>query len=173
MPKLYQYVGPTEIRKRVSHAPPGVRIGSVADLEGWIRSTGQQPNLAGLLAVTFVIDDEGFLRVGDRRSEHVACSEGRPVLSAGEMFFRRGENGLEVAEVSNQSTGFCPEPESWSAVAAALNRLGIPHPGRFTQEIIFRRCPTCGERNIVKDGLFTCGSCGADLPANWNFDRLT
>ena len=24
--KLYQYVGPAEIRKRVSHAPPGVRI---------------------------------------------------------------------------------------------------------------------------------------------------
>ncbi|HEY7157456.1 MAG TPA: hypothetical protein VH575_26110 [Gemmataceae bacterium] len=173
MTKLYQYVGPVEIKKRVIHAPPGMRVESIADLEGWIRSTGQQPDLAGLLAVTFVIDHEDFLRVGDRRSEHVACSGGRPVLSAGEMFFHRGENGLEGAEVSNQSTDFCPDPESWPAVAAALDRLGIPHPGRFTQEIIFRRCPACSERNVVKDGSFTCGSCGTDLPAEWNFECLT
>jgi hypothetical protein len=41
------------------------------------------------------------------------------------------------------------------------------------QEIIFHRCPACGERNIVKDGSFTCGSCGADLPADWNFECPT
>jgi len=40
-------------------------------------------------------------------------------------------------------------------------------------EIIFRRCPACGERNIVKDDSFTCGSCGADLPADWNFECPT
>lgn len=170
MTKLYHYVGPAEIKKRVSHAPPGVRIESVADLENWIRSAGQQAGLVEPFAVTFVIDEEGFLRLGDRRSEHIACSGGRPVLSAGEMFFHRGENGLEVVEVSNQSTGFCPEPESWPAVATVLDRLGIPHSGRFTQEIIFRRCPACNERNIVKDESFTCGSCGEDLPANWNFE---
>ena len=30
-------------------------------------------------------------------------------------------------------------------------------------------CPRCGERNVVKDGWFVCGVCGADLPAGWNF----
>ena len=84
------------------------------------------------------------------------------------MFLRRTGAGLEVVEVSNQSTGFCPEPESWPAVAAALDGLGIRHPGRFTQEVIFRRCPACGERNVVKDGWFACGACGADLPKDWN-----
>ena len=31
-------------------------------------------------------------------------------------------------------------------------------------------CPNCGQRNIVKEGWFVCGVCGADLPATWNFD---
>jgi hypothetical protein len=173
MVRVYQYVGPAEIKERASQAPPGVRIESVGALEAWIRSTRQQADVAGLVAVTFVVDEDGFLRVGDRRSEHVACSGGRPVLSAGEMFLRGTAGGPEVMEVSNQSTGFCPEPASWPAVAAALNRLGIPHPGRFTQEVVFRRCSACGERNVVKDGWFICGSCGADLPADWNFGDST
>src|SRR5262249_34892206 len=98
-----------------------------------------------------------------------ACAGGGLVLSAGEMFLVPAAEGLRVEEVSNQSTGYCPEPESWPAGAAALDRIGITHPGRFTQEIVFRRCPACGERSIVKDRWFVCGVCGADLPAAWNF----
>jgi hypothetical protein len=167
--RLYRYIGPTEIKERASHALPGMRITSVVELDRWICSTGQEPDSAGTIAVTFVVDEEGFLRVADRRSEHIACSDGRPVLSAGEIFFRVSASGPEVVEVSNQSTGFCPEPASWPAVAAALDRLGIPHPGRFTREVIFRHCPVCGERNVVKDGWFICELCGADLPTDWNF----
>jgi hypothetical protein len=51
----------------------------------------------------------------------------------------------------------------------ALDRIGVPHPGRFTTEMVFRRCRKCGERNVVKDGWFACGVCGAELPAEWNF----
>ena len=51
----------------------------------------------------------------------------------------------------------------------ALDRLGLPHPGRFTTEVIFRRCPRCGQRNVVKDGWFECQVCGAVLPQGWNF----
>jgi RNA polymerase subunit RPABC4/transcription elongation factor Spt4 len=91
------------------------------------------------------------------------------VLSAGEMFFRLTAAGPEVIEVSNQSTGYCPEPESWPAVAAALDRLGVSHPGRFTLALVFRRCPACGQRNVVKDGWFACGVCNSDLSAEWNF----
>jgi hypothetical protein len=87
------------------------------------------------------------------------------------MLFLTTGTRLEVVEVTNQSTGFCPEPESWSVVATALDRAGIPQPGCFTQEIIFRRCPFCGQRNIVKDGWFVCGLCGADLPRHWNLDE--
>jgi hypothetical protein len=146
-----------------------MKVGSVRDLENWIEQTNQQPNREGLIVVTFVVNEQGSLCVGDRSSEHISCSGGHPVLAAGEMFFRVTDSGLEVVEVSNQSTGFCPEPESWAAVASALDRIGIPHPGRFTQEVSFRRCPACGERNIVKDDWFVCGVCGADLPTVWNF----
>ena len=92
-----------------------------------------------------------------------------PVLSAGEIAFERGPGGPEVTSATNQSTGYCPEPSSWPTVAAALDRIGVPHPGRFTNEFTFRRCPGCGERNLVRDGDFTCAICDAELPAAWNF----
>ncbi len=169
MPNLYRYVGPAGIAARVAGRPGGTRIGSQADLVRWCMATGQVPDRSGLIAVTFVIDAEGQLLVADRHSEHVACAGGGPVLSAGEMWFAVSAERVEVAEVSNHSTGFCPEPESWPAIAAALDRACISHPCRFTTEITFRRCEACGERNVVKDGWFICGVCGAELPGEWNF----
>jgi hypothetical protein len=165
----YDYVGPADIKDRVAGRPAGTRVSCAADLLAWARRTGQPPRSDGLIAATFVIDEQGNYLVADRRSEHVACAGGGPVLSAGEMFFLIREDGVEVAEASNQSTGYCPEPESWPAVAAALDRAGVRHPGRFTTEVVFRRCGKCGERNIVKDGWFMCGLCGGDLPREWNF----
>lgn len=173
MARLYHYVGPQDIRERAATAPAGLLVRSTDDIRAWAHRAGQQPDRRGLIAVTFVVDEQGFLRVADRRSEHVACSGGGPVLSAGEMFFRLSSAGVEVVEVTNQSTGYCPEPESWPAVASALEALRIAHPGRFTQKVVFRRCPVCGERNVVKDGWFVCGLCGADLPADWNFSAGT
>jgi hypothetical protein len=169
MSKLYDYVGPADIRARVAGRPSGTPITSPAHLLAWARGTGQRPGSDGLFAATFVITEGRGLLLADRRSEHVACAWGKPVLSAGEMFFRIDHEDVEVAEVSNQSTGYCPGPESWPAVAAALDRIGVPHPGRFTTEVVFRRCERCGERNVVKDGWFVCGTCGADLPRVWNF----
>jgi hypothetical protein len=169
MTKLYHYVGPADIKARLAGRPDGTRILSSADFSAWVGDTAQAPGPKGLVPVTFVIDASGELLVGDRRSEHVACAGGGPVLSAGEMFFRIDGDRVEVAEVSNQSTGYCPEPESWPAVAAALDRIGVAHPGRFTTVVVFRRCERCGERNVVKDGWFVCGVCGAELPAGWNF----
>jgi hypothetical protein len=164
--RQYEYVGPAAIKTRVAGHPAGTRVSSAADLLAWVREAESE---RGLVAATFVIDQWGDLLLADRRSEHVACAGGGPVLSAGEMFFAILEDGFEVVEVSNQSTGYCPEPESWPAVAAALDRIGVLHPGRFTTEVVFRRCEKCGERNVVKDGWFVCGVCGAELPAEWNF----
>jgi hypothetical protein len=171
MARVYRYVGPDEIRQRVQGSDSGVRIGSVHDLASWLQSTNQQRGRDGLYAATFVIDEQGELRVADRGSEHVACSGGHPVLSAGEMFFRVTGDEIEVEEVTNQSTGFCPEPESWPAIAKALDQVGIRHPSRFTQELLFRRCTACGERNLVKDQWFVCAICGAELPVAWNFGK--
>jgi hypothetical protein len=137
--KLYPYVGPAGIKARLAGHPTGTPIKSVAGLLAWACGTGQYPGPDGLVPATFVIDADGGLLLADRRSEHVACAGGGPVLSAGEMFLRVTDGGIEPADVSNQSTGFCPEPESWPAVAAALDKIGVPHPGRFTTEVIFRR----------------------------------
>jgi hypothetical protein len=122
----------------------------------------------GVVAATFVIDPDGILRLADRRSEHIACASGRCVLSAGAMFISSGRL-IVVEEVSNLSTGYCPEHDSWEAVARALDVIGVEHPGRFTTEILFRLCTHCGERNVVKDDWFVCEVCGGDLPEFWNF----
>jgi hypothetical protein len=54
-------------------------------------------------------------------------------------------------------------------VAGALSRVGIRDPGDFTDKVVFRLCPTCGERNIVRDDDFVCALCNSSLPGQWNF----
>src|SRR5918911_838983 len=68
------------------------------------------------------------LRLAARRTEHVACAQGAPVLAAGEIRFTRADVLPQVLEITNQSTGYCPEPESWPAVAAALSAIGLAAP---------------------------------------------
>jgi hypothetical protein len=114
------------------------------------------------VVVTFIIDPSGQLWINDRRSEHVLCAGGGDVLSAGEMTFSLRPK-LEVVEVSNQSTGYCPEPDSWPAVENVLTRLGIPHPKDFTLICIFRRCEACHTLNLVKDDWFECAVCQSPL----------
>ena len=169
MTRLYAYVGPDDIREKTRTALGGHRIASLDDLRNWLRETEQELGGDGDATVTFIVDAEGSLCVADRHSEHVACASGEPVRSAGEMNLRVRDEGVEVTEVSDQSTGYCPEPPSWPEVAAALDRIAVPHPGGFTSEIVFRRCPSCGQRNIVKDGWFYCGVCDGRLPKEWNF----
>jgi hypothetical protein len=119
---------------------------------------------------TFVVDPAGVLRIAPRRSEHVACAGGGAVLAAGEIRFARLAGGrVEVVEVSNQSTGYCPDPDCWPAVAAALAAAGIRAPTGFTSACVFRRCGACGQTNLVKEAWFVCATCDAELPATWNF----
>src|SRR5688572_23433490 len=103
MMRRYTYVGPAEIQRAVADNPAGTVVRSVADLV-----LGEP--------VTYVVGVDGLLRIAHRRSEHVACAGGGDVLAAGELTATRAG----VVEVSNQSTGYCPEPESWPAVARAL-----------------------------------------------------
>lgn len=170
MARLYEYIGSDNIRLSVAAYPVGIRIKPVNALKSWINQTMQKPNTWGLIAATFVVDSEGYIRVADRHSEHVACAGGKSVLSAGEIFFAYNKQNFEVVEITNQSTGYCPEPESWSQVEKALEQILLPHPGNFTTEFIFRRCPVCRQLNIVKDDLFLCAVCNTNLPKIWNCD---
>jgi len=116
------------------------------------------------------VDCQERFWIADRHSEHVACADGGPVLAAGEMVFSVEGSEIEVVEVSNQSTGFCPEPECWTVVVQTLDYLRVPRPEAWTHAFAFRRCPSCRAINVIKDAVFECDVCGADLPEIWNFD---
>ena len=170
MARLYRYVGPPQVAARAAAAPsPRLHATSAAAVAAWVAAHPDR-DAGGGVTVTFVVLPDG-LWVADRHSEHVSCARGAAVLSAGEMTLSaagRRPAAVEAVHVTNQSTGYCPEPASWPAVAAALDAAGIAHPGGFSAEMAFRRCPACAAINLVKDGWFACDVCGAGLPAGWN-----
>ncbi|MFF3601453.1 hypothetical protein [Kitasatospora indigofera] len=166
--RWYRYVGPADLRAAVRPGQAGARIGDAAEFARWAAA-----RTADELAdpFTFVVAADGFLRLAPRRSEHVVCAGGEAVLGAGEAGFRRsGSGGWSVDFVSNQSTGYCPDVTCWPAVARALDRAGLEHPGGFTYAVVFRRCPACQELNIVREEHFVCVFCDTGLPGWWNVD---
>lgn len=166
--RLYRYIGPQQISDRVSPTPAGTPFRSAADVVRWIRETGQSPGADGCVIATLVVNAVGAIRVADRHSEHVACAGRQPVRSAGEITFRVAGGTVEVVAVSNQSTGYCPEGESWPSVSAALSAAGLEAPEGFALTCVFRRCPRCCSINVVKCGVFECGVCAGELPAEYN-----
>lgn len=170
MARIYQYIGPAELAQYGQQPPRRTHVRRAEDVLRWISETEQPIDAQSSVVATFIINPAGALWIADRHSEHVQCAQGEDVLSAGEMTFTVDKRRVAVTAVTNQSTGYCPEPESWPAVAAALERAGLPHPYAFTTEFIFRSCSACGMTNIVKDGWFVCGVCDGGLPAQWNFD---
>ena len=168
MIRRYQYVGPAEIAARVRGSCGGTVIDSLEKVRDSLRSMDDYRS-GESLTVTFVVGLGGKLRIADRRSEHVMCAQGKAVLSAGEMTFGWVDDRIVVEGVTNQSTGYCPEPESWEAVATALDRLSIDRPSGFDPVIVFRRCPSCSQINVVKDDRFECEVCQSRLPKQWNF----
>ncbi|KOU21927.1 hypothetical protein ADK52_22845 [Streptomyces sp. WM6372] len=163
----YRYVGPPDVRALVRPEAEGRSIHSAADFDEWASA---QAAVELAEPFTFVIDSEGVLRLAPRRSEHVVCAGGGRVLGAGEMSFREESGQWVVAEVSNQSTGYCPDISSWPVVAKALAAAGIECPSCFTHEVVFRRCPSCSQLNVVREEDFVCVFCDEDLPREWNVD---
>jgi hypothetical protein len=158
--RRYRYVGPSDVHAE-GH---DIVVGSNREaLDGWLRRHRDEE------AFTYVVDLDGRLRLAPRHSEHIACAGGGEVLAAGEATFAAGPDGWHVVRVSNQSTGYCPDLDSWDAVAAAVDGLGLSRPDGFTEAIVFRRCDACGERNVVREGDFVCALCDAALPLAWNF----
>ncbi|MFG2783972.1 hypothetical protein ACGFY7_39835 [Streptomyces prunicolor] len=163
--RRHRYVGPAELLAAVRPGAEGRIVRSAGDLNAW--PAGRE-KAEPAEPFTFVVDLDGLLRLAPRRSEHVACAGGADVLGAGEMGFEQAAGLWVVREVSNQSTGYCPHLDSWLAVARALDLAGIGRPRGFTHAVVFRRCETCREINIVREGDFVCVFCGSDLPADWN-----
>ena len=163
-------MGPADLKALVWSGGEGRRIRSPAEFDEWV-SMRTAEELAD--PFTFVIDTTGVLRLAPRRSEHVVCAGGGEVLSAGEMGFCEESGRWKVDEVSNLSTGYCPDVRSWPSVADALDSARIARPSGFTHEILFRRCVVCHQLNIVREGDFVCVFCEAELPLEWNVDGST
>jgi hypothetical protein len=164
--KLYRYVGPKPLLERLGSLSSGFAIHKADDVRAWIRTLSPRA-AAGSVTATFVVNAAGELLLADRRSEHVACAHGEPVLAAGEMTFLIGDT-IEVLEVTNQSTGYCPEPACWPSVATALCRAHLSAPDGFTKAFEFRRCNHCNNVTLIKDAIFECGMCGSMLPVAYN-----
>jgi len=163
--RAYRYVGSEEIARHAQAAIERLQPASPADLRAWAARTKRNA-----LEFTYVVDVDGLLWLSDRRTEHVTCARGAKVLGAGELRVDVGPERVTIASVTNQSTGYCPEPDCWPAVRDALGRAGLEPPPAFTYVFRYRRCPTCRGINILKDAMPECPRCGTELPAAWNLE---
>ena len=163
--RYYSYVGPENILRRPSSAegPPRVRVDKARDVIDWFMSRKRSLTKSERVVVTFVVDVDGALWISDRETEHVLCAGGGDVRAAGEITFSSAGDDIEAVGITNQSTGYCPEPDSWTEVEVALEKASISHPGFYTEVFLFRRCPSCRQINIIKDRIFECDVCGAGL----------
>jgi hypothetical protein len=162
---LYEYIGPADLKSLVSRGGVGQAVESLADFTAWV---ARRDAVELAEPFTYVIDLSGCLRLAPRRSEHVVCAGGERVRGAGEIGFERRGVNWAVALISDQSTGYCPDLASWTAVAAAVDQCGLARPDGFTQAVAFRRCPACSELNVVREEFFVCAFCESDLPPEWN-----
>lgn len=166
--RRYSYVGPEDLSE-IPFQTARYAITNREDVVRWAAATSGRPGVRQPMIATFIVDLEEQLWIADRTSEHIACARGQDVLAAGEITFHWDRQIPVVEAVTNQSTGYCPEPESWEVVSRVLERVEITHPDGFTTIFLFRRCPCCRMQNIVKEGWFFCSICDSELPATWNF----
>ena len=166
----YRYIGSPELQQRLKRENHCIQVRNKSDLVSWTTSFLASGRTRGRVTATFIIDITEQLWVADRHSEHVACADSQDVLAAGEITFDRSESQIFVAEITNQSTGYCPEPDCWNVVARVLDRLRIQRPEFFTKAFTFRRCDKCGNTNLIKDDIYECAVCDSLLSKDWNFD---
>lgn len=166
---IYRYVGSHEIKESLSTYSHRHKVTSQQGVITWLANSEHPINVDGTITLTFIVDTEGLLWVNDRHSEHILCANGGEVLSAGEMTFEVKPDSVSVVAVTNQSTGYCPQPESYPVVKKGLEQTDIPHPSHFTTAYHFRLCDQCGTTNIIKDDWYVCAVCDSDLSQTWNY----
>jgi hypothetical protein len=168
----YTYVGPKALLELFPLTSKRMRIVSAEDVRQWIKESEQALGRDRDVTATFIVDLNHQLWIADHHSEHILCAADQNVLSAGEITFIVHPTFIEIMEITNQSTGYCPEPESWLAVETTLATVGLNHPSDFTTAYLFRRCDACGTTNIIKDDWYECAVCQSTLSRDWNYDNL-
>lgn len=161
---MYSYVGPKNILTSINPQQKGYPITSVEDIQNWILISKQDIIHEDEITATFTIGEEYILRLADRRSEHVACAGGMPVVAAGEITFdMEDQKVISISHITNQSTGYCPAAACWKDIDEVLTKLDLDYPTYFTQAFVFRICPSCNTINIIKDSFFVCSMCETAL----------
>ena len=169
MKKIYKYLGKPENKIKSQIASNREIVRKPEDVLIWLKKNKYKISESKTITATFIINKDEEMWIADRNSEHILCAKGRDVLSAGEITFCLIRNKVIVSDITNQSTGYCPEPDSWSYVSKTLDDIGLEHPDFFTEVFQFRFCYHCSSINIVKDNWFFCAVCNASLSAQWNF----
>ena len=148
---------------------PRHEVATVDGLLKWAIEAGNFSQGTASEIFTYTVLPGHRLFIADRHSEHVACARGSVVECAGEITFRRLKRGLVIEEVSNLSTGYCPESNTWVALDLALKAAGFPGVHGFTSAFEFRYCQRCLQTCVIKDEVYECPSCWQPLPAEWNY----
>lgn len=81
---------------------------------------------------TYVVIGTDFI-LGGELNEHVEVASGRRVKAAGEAGFIYEEGKWQISSLNNRSYGYLPAKATEVHTINALNRIGIPNPGRFTE----------------------------------------
>ncbi len=173
-PKEYEYVGPQKILQTIKAKYRGKVIAESEEIHNWIRANHKTAKAGDVVICTFTINLQGKLVIADRHSEHVQCAFGENVISAGEIaFVVEKKGGISVDSITNQSTGYCPSPESWFEVEKALKKIpklkGLSLLKSFEPKFVFSYCPDCKTRQIVKDEFYFCLECEQELLSEEEF----
>lgn len=159
----YAYVGSHEIREQAYAPIDRFHPRSAQQLLQWMARQSVKR-----ATFTYVVALDGRLLLSGRGTEHVSLAQGANVRGAGEISLEVHGNIVQVTSVTNQSTGYCPEPACWPHVKTALEAVGIDSPDGFTHEFHFRRCTRCHTINLLKSEFPDCPVCGEQLPEQWN-----
>lgn len=168
MGRLFPYRGPSRLVPASGARPAGVVVETALQFADLADDPSQERLGDGSVAFTYVVDQSNSLRVANRRSEHVVCAGGEPVLAAGELFVTPGRKGSWVVRASNFSNGYMPSEDSFMALKLALERARLPAPKGFDPAIAYRYCGRCMEAVIAETGA--CRVCQAALALKWDLD---
>lgn len=165
--RLYHYIGPKELLRSLDNTSPRHELTGPSGLEQFAKSIGVS-FWNGSATFSYVVLPPMRLFIADRRSEHLACARGEPVLTAGEITFTKGSSGLEVSAANNLSTGYCPESSSWGALDLALRAANLSGIHGFAPSFEFRFCAECSMTCVIKNEVYECPRCLGVLPREWN-----
>ena len=160
---VFQYVGPRRLYSLASQTPKGKLLSGFNALREWIRKTNEPEEIWA----TYVVSLDCNVLIAERQYEHVTCAGRQDVLGAGEVLLSAD---AEIMEISNYSTGYCPDVTSIHATQRAFARCCSTQFSGFSYAAEFRKCSDCGARNVVRDSWFFCAVCDSPLNSRWNFE---